>query len=50
MTALLTRLKTAWCHLMHPAPMWPAHGWYECRVCPCKHPVPWEHKRPMEAR
>ena len=31
-----------WCTLMHPAPMWPSHGYYRCRACGREYPVPWE--------
>jgi hypothetical protein len=28
---------------MHPAPMWPVKGYYQCPVCLRAYPVPWEH-------
>ena len=31
-----------WCRLMHPAPMWPAHGHYRCAACWREYAVPWE--------
>ena len=31
-----------WCRLVHPVPMWPAHGRYRCRTCHRTYPVPWE--------
>ena len=35
-----------WCHAMHPAPMWPVGGMYQCPRCFRKYPVPWEKQRP----
>jgi len=35
----------AWCLLMHPAPMWPAHGYYRCPSCRRQYAVPWEKHR-----
>lgn len=32
----------AWCQLMHPDPMWPVRGEYQCRVCQRRFPVAWE--------
>jgi len=31
-----------WCRLMHPAPMWPVHGYYRCPTCWRQYAVPWE--------
>ena len=31
-----------WCKLMHPAPMWPVHGFYRCPDCWREYPVGWE--------
>ncbi len=31
-----------WCKLMHPDPMWPAHGRYRCPACWREYPVQWE--------
>jgi hypothetical protein len=42
MNNLLDRISEAWCKTMHPEPMWPAHGSYQCRVCFRKFPVAWE--------
>lgn len=39
-----SRIGELWCTLMHPAPMWPSHGYYRCAVCLRTHPVPWEAK------
>jgi hypothetical protein len=44
MNILLDRISEAWCKTMHPEPMWPAHGFYQCRVCFRKFPVAWETK------
>jgi len=38
-----------WCTLMHPAPMWPSHGYYRCRACGREYPVPWEDRTRMVA-
>ena len=29
----MARIGIVWCRLMHNEPMWPVHGWYECRTC-----------------
>jgi len=31
-----------WCRVMHPAPMWPVHGYYRCPACWRQYIVPWE--------
>ena len=31
-----------WCRLIHPAPMWPVHGYYRCPACWRQYAVPWE--------
>lgn len=31
-----------WCRVMHPDPMWPVNGMYQCPRCQRKFPVPWE--------
>jgi len=36
------RLADLWCRLIHPAPMWPVHGYYRCSACRRQYPVPWE--------
>ena len=28
-----TRIADLWCRVMHTEPMWPSHGYYECRTC-----------------
>lgn len=33
-----------WCRVMHPDPMWPVNGMYQCPRCLRKFPVPWEQK------
>ncbi len=37
-----SRLQTLWCKSMHPAPMWPVKGRYQCPVCLRSYEVPWE--------
>lgn len=32
-----------WCRVMHPDPMWPVRGKYQCPKCHRQFPVPWEH-------
>jgi len=39
-----------WCRLMHTAPMWPAHGQYECRTCGRRQRVCWEEIAQSPAR
>ena len=34
-------VRSLWCKCMHEAAMWPIHGWYRCRTCHRRHPVPW---------
>lgn len=41
--ALGSRLQTLWCKSVHPAPMWPVKGYYQCPVCLRSYAVPWEH-------
>jgi len=31
-----------WCHLIHPDPMWPVHGFYRCPACHRQYAVAWE--------
>ncbi len=38
------RAAETWCKWMHPAPMWPIHGQYQCPKCLRYHPVSWENK------
>jgi hypothetical protein len=35
-------LADLWCRLIHPAPMWPVHGYYRCPACRRQYAVPWE--------
>jgi hypothetical protein len=48
----LTHLQSAiaefWCHAMHPSPMWPVNGEYQCRQCFRRYRVPWEHTEPSQ--
>ncbi len=37
-----TRIGDLWCRLMHAAPMWPAHGQYECWTCGRRFQVFWD--------
>lgn len=32
-----------WCNVMHEDITWPIHGYYRCRRCHRKYPVPWEN-------
>jgi hypothetical protein len=40
--SLVSSVGSSWCQLMHPDPMWPVSGHYQCRVCLRKYPVSWE--------
>jgi hypothetical protein len=42
-------VRRQWCKAVHPAPMWPVHGFYRCRACWRLHPVPWESVAPVQA-
>jgi len=42
-SSLVSSVGSSWCQLMHPDPMWPVNGHYQCRVCLRKFPVSWEH-------
>lgn len=42
LNSLSSTVGDAWCQLMHPDPMWPVRGEYQCRVCQRKFPVAWE--------
>jgi hypothetical protein len=37
-------MAAKWCRVMHPDPMWPVSGMYQCPRCLRKYPVPWEQK------
>ncbi len=41
--SFVSAVGSSWCQLMHPDPMWPVNGHYQCRVCLRKYPVSWEH-------
>lgn len=43
MKRIRSRVATLWCQVMHPAPMWPVKGYYQCPACLRAYPVPWEH-------
>jgi hypothetical protein len=49
MKSLRFRLGALWCKSMHPAPMWPVHGHYQCPTCLRSYPVPWEEHSPPPA-
>lgn len=34
-----------WCYVMHPDPMWPVRGKYQCPRCLRQYQVPWEEPR-----
>ena len=38
----MARIADFWCRFMHDEPMWPTHGWYECRTCGRRYRVRWE--------
>jgi len=40
--SFVSSVGSSWCQLMHPDPMWPVNGEYQCRVCLRKYPVAWE--------
>jgi hypothetical protein len=42
MTGIWNWIRTAWCRLAHPAPLWPRHGHYQCPKCLRLYTVPWE--------
>jgi hypothetical protein len=41
MRALWSRIENAWGKVVHNQLMWPIHGYYSCRVCLRRYPVPW---------
>jgi len=43
------RVGTLWCKLLHNEPMWPIHGYYECRTCGRYFPAGWEQPPPPVA-
>ena len=48
-TRFRSSFAALWCRLIHPAPMWPVHGYYRCPACHRQYPVPWE-PRPVAVR
>jgi hypothetical protein len=44
MKGLWFKLSGQWCQIVHPAPMWPVKGYYQCPVCLRAYPVPWEQR------
>lgn len=45
---LASAIGQAWCQLMHPDPMWPVKGEYQCRICQRKFRVAWEQPASLE--
>ncbi len=43
-SSVVNAIGSSWCQLMHPDPMWPVKGEYQCRVCLRKFPVSWERE------
>lgn len=46
LSSFTSTVGNAWCQLMHPEPMWPVNGVYQCRECHRKFPVAWEKAAP----
>jgi hypothetical protein len=42
LNSLAKTIGDTWCQIMHPDPMWPVRGEYQCRVCQRRFPVAWE--------
>ena len=49
LSSLCSAAGSAWCKAMHPDPMWPVNGVYQCRVCQRKFRVSWEQHAVPEA-
>ena len=49
LSSLCSAAGAAWCKAMHPDPMWPVNGVYQCRVCQRKFRVSWEQPAVPEA-
>lgn len=49
LNSISSTVGDTWCQLMHPDPMWPVRGEYQCRVCQRKFPVAWEKSLPAVA-
>lgn len=45
MLSVWSRLQALWCQAVHPAPMWPVKGRYQCPTCFRSYRVPWESDR-----
>lgn len=43
LSGLFARLGNQWCRLMHSDITWPVNGYYSCRKCHRRFPVPWEN-------
>ncbi len=41
-------VSRSWCQAMHPDPMWPINGSYQCPKCLKRYPVPWERQVPNQ--
>lgn len=39
---VFARLGEQWCRWMHSDISWPVNGYYSCRKCHRRFPVPWE--------
>ena len=50
LNSISSAVGDTWCQLMHPDPMWPVRGEYQCRVCQRRFPVAWEKSAPAVAR
>jgi hypothetical protein len=46
----LVKWGDLWCRIMHPSPMWPIHGHYQCGACGRSFSVPWEEDSSVHAR
>ena len=49
-SSLSSTVGEAWCQFMHPDPMWPVKGEYQCRTCFRKYPVSWEAQPEQTAK
>ena len=48
LNSLSSAAGAAWCKAIHPDPMWPVNGEYQCRVCHRKFRVAWEQRSAAE--
>ncbi len=46
---VFTRLGNQWCRWMHSDITWPVNGYYSCRKCYRRFPVPWENPQAFHA-